>query len=154
MSEKTAFTTALSKAMALCSRTEYCRSDIRKKLQSWGISSGDENRVIKHLVNEKFINDERYAKAFVRDKFRYNKWGKLKIAAHLRAKKIDEEAVGSALDEIDSDEYINLIKNLINSHRKTIKAKNQYDLKGKLLRFGSSKGFESSILYEILNEME
>lgn len=154
MAENNAHTIALKKAMALCSRMEYCQGDIRKKLQSWGLSTDDENRIIESLIRENFLNDDRYAKAFVRDKFRYNKWGKLKIAAHLKAKHVNSEIIRSALTEIDSDEYINILKNLINSHRKTIKAKNQYDLKGKLLRYGTSKGFESSILYDILNEME
>lgn len=153
MPEKKAYTAALSKAMALCSRMEYCRDDIRKKLESWGIRSEDENRIIKNLISENFLNEERYSKAFARDKFRYNKWGRLKISAHLKAKKIDDEIIKAALDQIDNEVYINTIKDLIHSHKRTVKAKNEYDLKGKLLRFGSSKGFESSILYDILNDL-
>ena len=152
MAENIMFDTALSKAMALCSRMEYCRDDIRKKLQTWGVSAADEDKVIRSLLNENFINEDRYARAFVKDKFRYNKWGRLKIAAHLKAKKIDSEVIRAALDEINADEYINVLNNLLNSHRKTVKAKNQYDLRAKLFRFASSKGFESSILYELLND--
>ncbi len=154
MTEKTTFKAALTKALALCSRVEYCSEDIRKKLKMYGLSTDDEERIISQLVSEKFIDDERYSKAFVRDKFRYNKWGKLKITAHLRAKKISDEAAAAALGEIDSEDYINLIRNLLISHKKTLKAKNKYEMKAKLLRFGLSRGFESNILYEILNEEE
>lgn len=154
MPENLLYKTALSKAMALCSRMEYCSGDIRKKMLSWGISTDDENKIVNTLVKENFINEKRYAKAFVRDKFRYNKWGKVKIAANLKAKGITGDIIETALGEIDNKEYADLIKNLIVSHRKTIKAKNQYDLKGKLLRYGLSKGFESGILYELLKETE
>ena len=88
--------------------------------------------------------------AFVRDKFNYNKWGKVKISAHLKAKNIPSETIKSALDSIDNESYIKFIKENIASHRKSVRAKNQYDLKAKLLRYGLSKGFESNILYDIL----
>jgi regulatory protein len=154
MKESLQFETALSKAMALCSRTEYCSGDMRNKLQSWGVNHGDEKKIISILINENFLNDERYTKAFVRDKFRQNRWGKIKIMAHLKGKGIIEEHILKAIEEIDPVDYKYAIKNLILSHRRTIKAKNQYDLKGKLLRYGLSKGFESNILYDILNELE
>lgn len=154
MPENILYKTALTKAMALCSRIEYCSGDIRKKLQHWGVSGDDENKIVGTLVKENFINEERYSKAFVRDKFRHNKWGKAKIAAQMKAKGITDDIIRTALIEIDNEEYIDTIKNLIAAHRKSIKAKNQFDMKGKLLRYGLSKGFESSLLYDLLNEME
>ncbi len=154
MPESQLYKTALSKAMALCSRIEYCSSDIRKKLQAWDVPSEDENKIINALVKDNFINEERYSKAFVRDKFRHNRWGRIKIAAHLKSKGLASEIRRSALEEIDNEEYRKVIKSLITAHRKTTRAKNQYDLKGKLLRFGLSKGFESSILYELLNDLD
>jgi regulatory protein len=154
MPESQLYKTALSKAMALCSRIEYCTSDIRKKLQAWDVSSEDENKIINALVKDNFINEERYSKAFVRDKFRHNRWGRIKIAAHLKSKGLGNEIIRTALDEIDNEEYIRVIKSLIASHRKTTKSKNQYELKGKLLRFGLSKGFESGIMYELLNDLD
>jgi regulatory protein len=154
MPESQLYKTALSKAMALCSRIEYCSSDIRKKLQAWDVPSGDENKIINALIKDNFINEERYTKAFVRDKFRHNRWGRIKIAAHLKSKGLGNEIIRAALEEIDNEEYIRVIKSLITSHRKTTRSKNQYDLKGKLLRFGLSKGFESGILYELLNDLD
>jgi regulatory protein len=154
MADKVLFTTALNKAMNLCSQREYCNEDIRGKLASWGVENDDSEKILEILIKENFINETRYASAFVRDKFKYNKWGKVKIAAHLKAKNIPGEVIRSALDNIDNEQYKKFIRELINGHRHTIKAKNQYDLKAKLLRYGLSKGFESSLLYEILNDLE
>ena len=153
MAENALYKTALTKAMTLCSHREYCTEDIRIKLRSWGVTEEDTEKIIVALIKENFINEARYSEAFVKDKFRYNKWGRVKIAAHLKAKSIPGEMIRSALDTIDDEFYRNTLKELIASHRKSVKAKNQYDLKGKLLRYGLSKGFESSLLYDILNDL-
>jgi len=153
MSENTLFKTVLNKAMVECSRREFCCEDIRNKLVEWGIEINDAEKIIGVLISEKFIDESRYASAFVRDKFKYNKWGKVKLAAHLRAKKLSSEIIKSALDSIEDELYNKFLRELIESHRRSVKAKNQYDLKAKLLRYGLSKGFESSLLYDILNEI-
>jgi regulatory protein len=154
MSENTLFKTALNKAMAECSRREFCSEDIRKKLVEWGVENNDAEKIIGVLIREKFIDESRYASAFVRDKFKYNKWGKVKIAAHLRAKKLSSDLIKSALDSIEDELYNRFLRELIESHRRSVKAKNKFDLKAKLLRYGLSKGFESNLLYDILNEIE
>lgn len=154
MSENALFKTALNKAMAMCSRREFCIEDIRNKLQLWGVGKNDTEKIIGILIKENFINESRYAIAFVKDKFNYNKWGKVKIAVHLRVKKLPPDIVSSALDSIDNELYTKVLKELIANHRRAVKAKNQYDLKAKLLRYGLSKGFESSLLYDILNDPE
>ncbi|OFY57669.1 MAG: hypothetical protein A2V50_00840 [Bacteroidetes bacterium RBG_19FT_COMBO_42_10] len=154
MSESDLCKTALSRAMALCSKHEYCIDDIRTKLLSWGMGDNDSERIINTLVKEKFLDEKRYSEIFVREKFRFNKWGRIKIAAHLKSKKIHSEIIKNALDLIDNEQYIEVLKDILSVHRKHIKAKNQYDLKGKLLRYGLSKGFESSLLYDLLNDFE
>ncbi len=153
MAENTLYKIALTKTMALCSRREYCCEDIRARLQSWSVSGKDAEKIISALIKENFLNEARYSEAFVKDKFRYNKWGRIKIAAYLKAKSIPGELIRSALDSVDDKLYRNTLKELIASHSKSVKAKNQYDLKGKLFRYGLSKGFESSLLYDLLNEM-
>jgi regulatory protein len=154
MAENLLYKTALNKAMAQCSRREYCCEDIRNKLNSWGVNEGDSDKIINILIKENFINELRFASAFVKDKFKYNKWGKIKIGMHLKAKKIPSNIIKTALDDIDYEIYNNALKNIISAHKKTVKAKNQYDLKAKLLRHALSKGFESSLVYEVLNEPE
>jgi len=154
MADSTFYKTALSKAMAICSRSEHCTDDIRSKLQMWGVGETYIARIISELIRENFINEKRYAEAFVKDKFRYNKWGKVKIRAGLKMKKIPGEIIKTALDSIDDDLYKKTMADLLASRRRSVKAKNQYDLKGKLLRYGLSKGFERDLLYEILSGFE
>ena len=154
MAENELFKISLNKSMAQCSHKELCRDDIRKKLSLWGVENDDTEKIIEILIREKFIDENRYASAFVRDKFKYNKWGKVKIAAHLRSKKLPSEIIGTALDSIDHEAYVSFLRGLLEVHRRTVKAKNQMDLKAKLLRFALSKGFESSLVYDILNDLE
>ena len=144
---------ATKKAMALCSKREYCVSEITEKLKSWNTSDSDAEKIIRILIRENFINEKRYSEAFVKDKFNHNKWGKVKIASDLRVKSIPDELIRQALESVDEDLYKKRMKEIVLEHRKSIKAKNQYDLKGKLLRYGLSKGFESSLLYDLLNDL-
>jgi regulatory protein len=153
MSENLLYKTALSKAMAQCSRRELCTCDIRIKLEIWGVEENDAENIIIELKKENFINEERFAKAFVRDKFNYNKWGKVKISHYLRAKMITGTILKEALDSIDNEVYLKTMNELITIHKRTVKSKNKYNLKAKLLRYGLSKGFESHLLYEILNDI-
>ncbi len=152
MVESDKYKNSLAKVMALCSKREYCIDDIHVKLKLWSIDKSECDKIINRLVRENFLNETRYCKAFTRDKFRYNKWGKVKITAHLKAKKIPAEKIKEALDTIDNELYVNTLKDMLAVHKKHITAKNQYDLKGKLLRYGLSKGFESSLLYDLLND--
>ena len=154
MAEKTQFKTALTKAMQICSRRELCISDVEKKLESWEVAKTDAQKILDFLLKENFINEERYARAFVNDKFNYNKWGKIKIASHLKAKRISAATISLAFDSIDNDQYIKTIAALLKSHKKSAKAKNAYELKAKLIRFGLSRGFESYLLYEIVGDIE
>jgi len=153
MAENPDYKDALSKVMSLCSQREYCTHDILIKLQSWGVPEDGRQRIISILRKENFINDLRYSKAFARDRFTFNKWGKVKIASNLKARGIHNDTINTALDSIDNELYIQVLKDLVSDHRKHIKAKNQYDLKGKLLRYGLSKGFESELLYDLLKDI-
>jgi len=152
MTESEPVKSALNRAMALCATHEYCSEDIRIKLASWGIKGQDSDRILAKLKKENFINDERYARSFVSEKYRNYKWGRIKISSHLYAKRLSAEIISSALETIDEEEYRKNIRGILASHEKMIRARNKFDLKGKLLRFGLSKGFESNILYDILNE--
>ena len=145
------YKTLLNKSMALCAGKEMCLSDMTLKLKSWGADDSVSSGILKQLTAEKFIDEERFALAFTRDKFRNNKWGKVKIAHCLKIKKIPGEIISLSLDLIDDETYLELIRQVMEAHRKKIKSKNQYDLKGKMLRFGLSKGFESHLLYDLLN---
>lgn len=154
MTEKKNEEELLQRAMNLCSTREYCTGDIVAKIEQWG--ENDEvviRKIIERLTAEKFIDDERYCRAFALDHFRYQKWGKVKISAALRIKRIPSQAIASGLASIENAEYMYALRIIIDTHRKSIKAKNRYDLKNKLLRHALTKGFESHLVYEAINNL-
>lgn len=146
-------TIAYDKAAVLCSRSEKCTSEIQDKLKLWGLSAEDSELVIKKLITEKYIDDERFARAYAKDKFSFNRWGKQKIEYMLRTKKINQETVQLALEEITDEGYSNELLKLIADKEKTIKAKDPYDKRNKLMRFAMGRGFESGKIYAALKEL-
>ena len=130
------------KLAVLCSRKEYCISDLQKKMQFWKLSANQENEIIEQLVSEKYVDEVRFTNAFVKDKFRFNKWGKQKISYHLKQKRISQELITNTLDEISKEDYFETIAQLLSSKNKNLKAKDLYDRRAKLLRFMAQRGFE------------
>jgi regulatory protein len=145
--------TAYLKAAAICSQSEKCRSDIQEKLIRWGLPTEDSALVIDRLISEKYLDDERFARAYVKDKFRFNRWGKQKITFMLRAKGISAEIIELALGEIEDSDYSDDLRKLIEEKAKTIKAKDKYDKRNKLMRFAMGRGFESNQIYAVLKEL-
>lgn len=141
---------ALSKIQAICSKQEKCSFDVLKKLQEWEISEDISQKIIKSLILDKFVDDERYSKAFVKDKFRFNKWGKIKISMQLRLKKIDTEIISMAIQEIDDNEYKSFVESELKKKRKSIKDTDPYAVKNKLFRFGQSKGIEADDIMKVI----
>jgi len=133
---------ALYKAEAYCSLAEHCLSEVAEKLEQWGVSSESKTRILKKLVAERFIDESRYCRFFIHDKFKYNKWGRNKIAQALWQKKIDRQVSDPLLGSIDEEEYRNVLCGLLEAKRKTVKARNEYELNGKLIRFALGRGFE------------
>ncbi len=146
-------TIAFDKAAYLCSKTEKCTSEIQEKLRLWGLSAEDSEPIIKKLIAEKYIDDERFARAYVKDKFRFNHWGKQKIAHLLRAKNISSEILELAFEEIEEEGYSDELKKLLTDKLKSTKGKDKYDLRSKLMRFALGRGFESGKIYELFKEL-
>lgn len=144
---------AYTKSAAICSRSETCTHDIQAKLKDWGLNEDDSIVVIAQLKEEKFIDDERFARAYIKDKFRLNHWGKQKIEYMLRAKKINQEILELAFEEIEDEGYANELLKLLSDKAKTIKAKDQYDKRNKLMRFAMGRGFESGKIYAAFKEL-
>lgn len=132
----------LYKLAARCSTSEQCLSDVEAKLKRYDLSEEERTRILQHLVEEKYIDDKRYAEAFVRDKYRFNKWGRIKIAQGLRMKGIDNGTVNKAMELIDETEYLHILRELIKAKRKSIRGKSDYEVNGKLIRFAIGRGFE------------
>lgn len=144
---------AFDKAAVLCSRAEKCSSEIQEKLKLWGLSAEESEPVIERLIEEKYLNDERFARAYVKDKFRLNHWGKQKIEYMLRAKKISPEILELAFEEIEAENYSDELLKLLTEKEKSIKAKDKYDKRNKLMRFAIGRGFESGKVYAAFKEM-
>jgi regulatory protein len=152
MKQDMTYEMALHRAAALCSAGEKCEFDIREKLQNWGISSDESNKIVQRLLDEKFLNNERFALSFVKDKFRFNKWGKIKIAYALKQKQIDSSLIQESLNSIDDEEYQDLLRDLIQSKLKGLKYKDKYDMQAKLYRFAQGRGFESNVVSRIVSQ--
>ena len=140
----------LYKLAAKCSISEQCLSDIEAKLSRYDLTEEERTRMLRHLVEEKYIDDGRYAEAFVRDKYRFNKWGRIKIAQGLRMKGIDSETINNAMEAIDETEYLDILRNLIKAKRKSTHGKNDYEINGKLVRFATGRGFEYSAIRQCM----
>lgn len=154
MDEKKELDELLQKAQKVCSGREYCISDILSLLDRWGArDEKTKSAVIDKLIMDKFIDEVRYCRAFARDHFTYSQWGRVKITQGLRSKNIRAEAIASGLEAIDEEEYLDLLKKIVGDQQKRIKAKNRYDLKGKILRHALGKGFESNLVYDVINSM-
>jgi regulatory protein len=144
---------AISKAQHICAEKEKCVSDIQQKLFDWKLPETDHHTVIKKLLEEKFIDEERYALLFTKDKIVYNKWGSIKIAFALKQKKIKDEFIKNAFNNFSETEYENILKNELLKKLKTIKDTDEYTIKSKLLRFAASRGFENGKVFDILSEI-
>ncbi len=142
---------ALNKAMYLCSKAEKCKSDIRKKLFDWKADPEEHDKIIHQLEDQKFIDEERFVKYYVRDKFEFNKWGKIKIRTMLFQKQIPESLIINELKQISEKKYKETLDYLINQKQKSIKDPEPFKIKTKLLRFAASRGFEPDLILKILN---
>lgn len=142
---------------ALCAQAEHCEQEMRDKLKRWGFDESVQNRIIERLVRERYIDNERYARAFVKDKIRYNKWGRRKVQQALWLKRIDKDIQQRVLDEIDDNEYLSVLRPLLKQKRKTVRAESDYELNQKLVRFALGRGFTFDIIRQCLDvdeEME
>lgn len=133
---------ATHKVTAYCSAAEHCRAEIIEKMQRWGLPYAVVDRIADQMEAENYINEERYCRAFINDKFRFEKWGKVKISQALQLKKIPTTAYWALLNEIDKEEYLDVLRKLIASKRKSVHAATDFELNGKLIRFALSRGFE------------
>ena len=130
------------KAEAYCSLSEHCKSEVLGKLQQWGAPEKTWEAILNHLEKERYVDESRYATFFVRDKYRFNQWGRIKIAQALRMKHIPSACIDEAMEEIDEQEYLNILTSLLKKKVRTIKASNDYERNGKLVRFAAGHGYE------------
>lgn len=145
---------ALSKATEICSRSEKCSFDIVLKCREWQLSRDETADVIEYLLKEKFLDQLRYAISFVNDKFRFNKWGKIKLAYTLRQKQVEEEYIKVALSGIPEEAYLNVLRELISAKARSVKEQDAWSRRNKLLAFAQSHGFEADLSLAIIEEIK
>jgi len=143
----------LHKAASYCSISEHCISDVELKLKAWGVASDKSDKIIDKLIEQDFINEKRFCVAFVKDKFRFNKWGKIKISFALKQKGLENSLITNALNTIDEGEYQEMLAVLLKAKLNTIKWEFEYEKMGKLFQFAQSRGFESAVIDKVVRSL-
>lgn len=145
---------ALLRLTSLCSTAEHCSHEMLEKMRRWEIDEDTQARIMEYLVKEKYIDDERYARFFAKDKIRYNKWGRRKVEQAMWQKHIDADIQQRVLGEIDDDEYLLILRPLLKSKRRAVKAASNYEMNMKLIRFAMGRGFTMDIIRQCLDNDE
>lgn len=143
--------TAFLRLSGKCALAELCTHDAKRLMTRWELEPQLQAEVIARLIKEKFIDEDRYAHAFVRDKFRYNHWGASRIRMELLRREIDGSTIEDALAEISEDDNLSELRRLIEQKRKTVRAESDYELRGKLIRFAMSRGFSYGDISKVLD---
>ena len=136
---------------ALCAQGEHCQWEMLEKMRRWELDDAAQAAVMARLVKERYVDDERYARAFVKDKVRYNKWGRRKVEQALWQKHISEDIRQQVLDEVDDEEYLSILRPLLKQKRRSTKAKDDYELNQKLLRFALGRGFTYDLIRQCID---
>ena len=137
---------ALNKAAAYCTLCERCQSEVSAKLTTWGVPHGEQEKIIARLTNEKFIDEARYCRAFVNDKVKFNRWGRIKITAALREKHLPQEQIKEALECIDEETYLQALQETIDIKRREFKGKDDFATQQKIIRHAASRGYEPALI--------
>lgn len=144
---------AYNRLSALCSRTEYCLADLRRKMGAWLLPEGAGERVLQRLQQEGYVDEGRYARAFARDKFRQNRWGRQRVAMELRRRGIADELVAAALEEIPDQESDSALAQLLRQRLRSTKAKDDTELFLKLLRYSVGRGYSLDEAHRCLKQL-
>lgn len=142
---------ALNKAAAYCTLCERCISEVSAKLAAWGVPHGELHEIIERLQQEEFIDEARYCRAFVNDKVRFNRWGRIKIRAALSEKRLPRELVKEAIDNINEEEYMSALAEVIAAKRRELKGKDDYAAQQKIMRYAAGRGYEPSLIMKAIN---
>lgn len=145
---------ALYHMQKICSVEDRCSSEIRTRLIEHGVYGEELEQVLAELIVDNFLNEERYAKAYVSGKFKIKKWGKIKIRQGLKFRKISDYSIKKGMTEIDYDDYLSTITNLLQKKNANLRAKDKWDRLKKLTSYAQQKGYEYDIIKEAMGEIE
>jgi len=136
-----------------CSQSEHCSPDVRKKIKELGGHSLMAERIIGRLEKEKFLDDARYVRAYVREKFSINKWGRIKMEYYLKMKGLPQPVIEIGFSEIDEDQYVKLLVKTMKGKARTIRKAGNYEKMGQIIRFAQSRGFEPELIHRYLSDV-
>ena len=142
----------LDKIAKYCAYQERCVKDVRDKLKTFDIPQKEKDEILDYLLDNRFVNDERFAKSFVRGKINQSGWGVNKIRFHLIQKGIDKEIIEEALEQTDEEAYRQRLIDILKTKSKTVKAANDFEKKRKLAAYAMQKGFEGNLVWDILKK--
>ena len=145
--------TLLDKLKKYCAYQERCHRDVEEKLKKLKADEEMANEIISELITENYLNEERFAIAYTRGKHRINKWGRNKIIRELKQRNISTYLINKSLEEIIETEYLSTLRHLLEEKNKTVKAKNIFERKKKLISYAYRKGYENELITEIVEEI-
>jgi len=144
----------LDKMAKYCAYQERCMKDVRDKLKTFDLPQKEKDKILDYLLDNRFVDDERFAKSFVRGKVNQSGWGVNKIRFHLMQKGIAKDIIDEALGQTDEDLYRQRLIDILKVKSKTVKAENDYERKRKLAAYAMQKGFEASLVWEVLKDLD
>ncbi len=145
---------ALSKLQRYCAYQDRCHSEVRGKLLDLGVYGDDLEEVMVALIEEDFLNEERFARSYARGKFRMKQWGRIRIRQELKMRQISDYCIRAALSEIDESEYYEALKTVLTKYQRTVKGGDEYTQKAKLFRHAQQKGYETEVIQEVMDDLK
>lgn len=142
---------ALQRLSLLCSQGEHCEKEILEKMSKWDLTEDSQARIMAYLIEEKYIDNARFSRAYIHDKMEYNHWGRRKIEQMLWAKDISKNISNPIFEEIDDEKWIAILRPLIQQKRKSTKGRNDYEINQKLIRFALGRGFLYDQIRQCIN---
>lgn len=137
-----------------CAYQERAQQETRDKLYEYGLQKDDIEQIITELIGANFLNEERFAMAFVSGKFRIKLWGKIKIKGELRLRKVSDYCINKALKQISDTDYFSTLEKVISKKIRLIKEPNKIKKHYKLIQYAASRGFEKDLIIDVLKELE
>ncbi len=141
---------AFQKLSALCARSEHCRYDMIEKMRQWGVPEEEQAAVVERLVDERYVDEERYVRAFIHDKIEYSHWGRRKVEQALWQKRIDGDLVRQLLDEVDDEAYIAILRPMLKQKQRSITGRNDYERSLKLIKWAMGRGFTMDVIRQCI----
>lgn len=145
---------ALDKMAKYCAYQERCVKDVREKLRTFDLPQEEKDKILDYLIDNRFVNDERFAKSFVRGKVNQSGWGLNKIRFHLIQKGIAKDIIDEALGQTDEEVYRQRLIDILKAKSKTVKTATDFERKRKLAAYAMQKGFEASLVWDVLKELD